>query len=77
MSASTFDSPAPEGPGSVLQAPQLPPGFTGTFSSRYIDADDGVEAHVTGIDVPAAERAGEPGWELGCLEDGAGPLRSG
>jgi pimeloyl-ACP methyl ester carboxylesterase len=30
--------PIPEGPGSVTGAPNLPPGFTGTFSSRYIQA---------------------------------------
>jgi pimeloyl-ACP methyl ester carboxylesterase len=30
-------SPTPEGPGSVYGAPNLPAGFTGTFTSRYID----------------------------------------
>ena len=30
-------SPAPEGPGSVPGAPNLPAGFTGTFTSRYIN----------------------------------------
>jgi pimeloyl-ACP methyl ester carboxylesterase len=29
--------PAPEGPGSVSGAPNLPAGFTDTFTSRYID----------------------------------------
>ena len=28
----------PEGPGSVSGAPNLPPGFTDTFTSRYVDA---------------------------------------
>ena len=52
MSASTFGSPAPEGPGSVVHAPQLPPGFIGTFNSRYIDAGD-VRLHaVIGGDGP-------------------------
>jgi len=30
----------PEGPGSVSGAPNLPDGFTGTFTSRYIDTGD-------------------------------------
>ena len=30
-------SPTPEGPGSVSGAPNLPAGFTDTFTSRYID----------------------------------------
>ncbi|WP_446220489.1 hypothetical protein [Micromonospora sp. IBHARD004] len=30
--------PAAEGPGSVSQAPQLPAGFTDTFTSGYVDA---------------------------------------
>jgi pimeloyl-ACP methyl ester carboxylesterase len=29
--------PAPEGPGSVTGAPNLPAGFTDTFASRYVD----------------------------------------
>jgi pimeloyl-ACP methyl ester carboxylesterase len=29
--------PTPQGPGSVSGAPHLPEGFTGTFTSRYID----------------------------------------
>ena len=42
----------PEGPGSVSQAPQLPAGFTDTFTSRYIDAN-GVRLHaVVGGDGP-------------------------
>jgi pimeloyl-ACP methyl ester carboxylesterase len=45
-------SPSPEGPGSVAGAPNLPDGFTGTFTSRYIDAG-GVRQHVvTGGDGP-------------------------
>ena len=41
-------SPTPEGPGSVSGAPNLPAGFAGTFTSRYIDAGE-VRLHaVTG-----------------------------
>jgi len=38
MSSSSTGLPTPEGPGSVSGAPHLPEGFTGTFTSRYIDA---------------------------------------
>jgi pimeloyl-ACP methyl ester carboxylesterase len=38
-------SPAPEGPGSVSGAPYLPDGFTGTFTSRYLDTA-GLRQHV-------------------------------
>lgn len=37
-------SPAPEGPGSASGAPNLPRGFTRTFSSRYVEAN-GVRLH--------------------------------
>ena len=37
MSSSVARPPTPEGPGSVSGAPHLPEGFTGTFTSRYID----------------------------------------
>jgi len=36
--------PTPTGPGSVSGAPNLPPGFTKTFKSRYIDAN-GLRMH--------------------------------
>ena len=36
---------SPEGPGSVAGAPYLPEGFTGTFTSRYIDTG-GLRQHV-------------------------------
>jgi pimeloyl-ACP methyl ester carboxylesterase len=43
---------APEGPGSVSGAPNLPAGFPGTFTSRYVDTG-GVRLHaVTGGDGP-------------------------
>jgi pimeloyl-ACP methyl ester carboxylesterase len=37
-------TPTPKGPGSVSGAPNLPPGFTKTFKSRYIDAN-GLRMH--------------------------------
>jgi pimeloyl-ACP methyl ester carboxylesterase len=40
MSMSSFELPTPEGPGSVSGAPNLPAGFTDTFSSRYIDSGE-------------------------------------
>src|SRR5499433_333983 len=44
----TTPLPAPHGPGSVSGAPNLPEGFTGTFTSRYVDAGE-VRLHaVTG-----------------------------
>src|SRR5215813_4501022 len=48
MSSSSTSLSVPEGPGSVFGAPQLPLGFTGRFTSRYIDAGE-VRLHaVTG-----------------------------
>jgi len=45
-------SPTPEGPGSVSGAPNLPAGFAGTFTSRYIDVGE-VRLHaVTGGEGP-------------------------
>ena len=52
MSSSATDLPTPEGPGSVSGAPNLPEGFTGTFTSRYLDTG-GLRQHVvTGGDGP-------------------------
>jgi len=45
-------SPTPEGPGSVSGAPNLPSGFAGTFTSRYIDTGDLRQHVVTGGDGP-------------------------
>jgi pimeloyl-ACP methyl ester carboxylesterase len=42
----------PEGPGSVSGAPNLPAGFTDTFTSRYIDAGDLRLHAVTGGEGP-------------------------
>ena len=46
-------SPAtPEGPGSVSGAPNLPAGFTDTFTSRYVDTGELRLHAVTGGDGP-------------------------
>src|ERR1700742_2677093 len=37
--------PIPDGPGSVSGAPNLPPGFADTFTSRYVEAGD-IRQHV-------------------------------
>jgi pimeloyl-ACP methyl ester carboxylesterase len=42
---SSSATPTPEGPGSVFGAPDLPAGFTKTFTSRYVDAG-GLRQHV-------------------------------
>ena len=52
MASSSSRFPVAEGPGSVSQAPQLPAGFTDTFTSRYVDAGE-VRLHaVIGGDGP-------------------------
>jgi pimeloyl-ACP methyl ester carboxylesterase len=49
---SSFPLPAPEGPGSASEAPNLAEGFTDTFTSRYVQAGD-VRLHaVIGGDGP-------------------------
>jgi pimeloyl-ACP methyl ester carboxylesterase len=40
MSAPSIDLTVPEGPGSVSGAPNLAPGFTDTFTSRYVEAGE-------------------------------------
>ena len=40
MNTSSAPRSTPEGPGSVSGAPNLPAGFTDTFTSRYIDTGD-------------------------------------
>ena len=42
----------PEGPGSVSGAPNLPAGFAGTFTSRYVDTGDLRLHAVTGGEGP-------------------------
>jgi pimeloyl-ACP methyl ester carboxylesterase len=49
---SSFAAAIPEGPGSVSGAPNLPAGFTDTFTSRYIDAGDLRLHGVTGGEGP-------------------------
>src|SRR5215204_7468101 len=52
MSSSSTHLPTPEGPGSVSGAPNLPEGFTDTFTSRYVNAG-GLRQHaVFGGDGP-------------------------
>jgi pimeloyl-ACP methyl ester carboxylesterase len=52
MSSASAPLSTPEGPGSVSGAPNLPAGFTDTFTSRYIDAG-GLRQHaVIGGDGP-------------------------
>ncbi|MEU0082490.1 alpha/beta fold hydrolase, partial [Micromonospora tulbaghiae] len=53
MSLSSTSLPAPEGPGSVSQAPNLPTRFTDTFTSRYVDIGDLRLHAVTGGKGPA------------------------
>src|SRR6476660_2947613 len=45
-------SPTPQGPGSVSGAPNLPAGFTDTFTSRYVDTGELRLHAVTGGDGP-------------------------
>lgn len=45
MSSSSIQYPTAEGPGSVSTAPQLPAGFTDTFTSRIVQAN-GIGQHV-------------------------------
>ena len=45
-------SATPEGPGSVAGAPNLPDGFTGKFTSRYVDTGDLRQYVVTGGEGP-------------------------
>jgi pimeloyl-ACP methyl ester carboxylesterase len=52
MSASSTGLPTPEGPGSVSGAPQLPAGFTDTFTSRYVDTGELRLHAVTGGEGP-------------------------
>jgi len=50
--AASADRPAPEGPGSVSEAPHLPAGFWDTFTSRYIQTGDLRQHVVTGGNGP-------------------------
>jgi pimeloyl-ACP methyl ester carboxylesterase len=52
MSSSSTRLAAPEGPGSVSGAPNLPAGFADTFTSRYIDTGELRQHAVIGGDGP-------------------------
>ena len=52
MSAASTNLPTPDGPGSVSGAPNLPAGFTDTFTSRYIDTGALRQHAVTGGEGP-------------------------
>jgi pimeloyl-ACP methyl ester carboxylesterase len=69
MSSSSTSLPTPTGPGSVSGAPHLPEGFTGTFTSRYIDTGQvGLHAVIGGDGPPVLLIHGWPGswyyWRL-------------
>jgi pimeloyl-ACP methyl ester carboxylesterase len=69
MNPSSGRVPKPEGPGSVSGAPNLPAGFTDTFSSRYIEtAEVRIHAVVGGDGPPILLIHGWPGswyyWRL-------------
>ncbi|MFC4907408.1 alpha/beta fold hydrolase [Actinomadura gamaensis] len=53
MSSAASRPPAPDGPGSVLRAPNLPAGFADTFTSRYVDTGQLRLHAVTGGEGPA------------------------
>jgi pimeloyl-ACP methyl ester carboxylesterase len=52
MSSSSAPGSTPEGPGAVSGAPNLPAGFTDTFTSRYIDTGELRQHAVIGGDGP-------------------------
>lgn len=52
MNASMSAPSTPEGPGSASGAPNLPPGFTDTFTSRYVDTGALRQHAVIGGDGP-------------------------
>jgi pimeloyl-ACP methyl ester carboxylesterase len=52
MNSSAARPPTPKGPGSVSGTLHFPDGFTGTFASRYVDAETLREHVGTGGDGP-------------------------
>jgi len=52
LMSSSAALPAPEGPGSVSGAPNLPAGFADVFTSRYVDTGDLRQHVVTGGEGP-------------------------
>ena len=75
MSSSSTRFPAAEGPGSVAGAPNLPAGFTDTFTSRYVDTGDYACTRSSAVTArrccwcTAGPRPGTPG----ACDAGAGP----
>ena len=69
MTSSVAPLPTPQGPGSVSGAPNLPEGFTGTFTSRYIDTGDltCASSNILGRDSQAIQGLPLPS-PGGCLE---------
>jgi pimeloyl-ACP methyl ester carboxylesterase len=62
MSSSSASVSTPEGPGSVSGAPNLPTGFTDTFTSQYVDTGE-VRLHaIIGGDGPPLPLV--HGWPL-------------
>jgi hypothetical protein len=79
MSSTSTRLPTPEGPGSVSGAPNLPDGFTDTFTSRYIDTGElRLHAVIGGAGHWLAEQASEEmvaalrEFLAPCREDGGG-----
>ena len=76
MSSSSAPLSTPEGPGSVSGAPNLPAGFTDTFTSRYIDTGElRLHAVVGGDGYWVAEQA--PEEMLAALTEFLAPYRGG
>jgi pimeloyl-ACP methyl ester carboxylesterase len=76
MSSSPAPLSTPEGPLSVSGAPNLPAGFTDTFTSHYIDADElRLHAVIGGDGHWLAEEA--PEEMLAALRDFLAPYREG
>ena len=76
MSSSSTGLPTPEGPGSVSGAPNLPDGFTDTFTSRYVDTGDAAPARGRRRRRPAAAagpRLAPDLVRLAPADAGAGP----
>jgi hypothetical protein len=57
MTSSSAPLSTPEGPGSVSGAPNLPEGFTDTFTSCYVDAGELLSA-LTAFLAPYREGGG-------------------
>ena len=74
MSSSSTRLPTPEGPGSVSGAPNLPDGFTDTFTSRYVDTGElRLHAVIGGAGHWVAEQA--PEEMLAALTEFLAPYR--